>query len=426
MSFIKEKILNIKSIRVLVQVFSFIAFTGIFTLTYGSLKSIYVCAIEGNFDLATCGPQLILVSVIFLLTAMLGRFFCGWMCAFGTLMDFLYFISYKITRRKVKVNYKVDKALKSLKYIVLAISVIFIWTLGQNLFKGSNPWDIFGIYTSFGEHSVLNEFVKSNWIGVGLLGIVVLGGLFIERFFCRYLCPLGAIFSILSKLRIIKIRKTENNCGKCNRCSKACSMGINLNPKEVVTSGECINCFKCTSACPRNNLNIMAGTKPLKKIAAVIGIFVVTASGIAYYVATYIDSNQATDSSRANIAELTKQGQGTFTDGTYEGTGSGFKGTTTVSVTVENGYIKNIETVSTGDDMPYYNRAFNSVTEQIISTQNVSVDAMTGATFSSNGIMEAVTNAVGQEYKNNNDQNNDQLERGHGGLGGHGPGNEVN
>ncbi|WP_312654215.1 4Fe-4S binding protein [Aminipila sp.] len=413
MNFIKEKILNSKNIRTLVQVISFIAFTGLFTLTYGSLKSIYVCTIEGNFSLVTCMPQLILVSVVFLLTATLGRFFCGWMCAFGTLMDFLHFISYKITGKSIIVNYKLDQALKLLKYIVLIGSIIFIWTLGVNLFGGSNPWDVFGTYTSFGQFPEFSQYIKSNWLGVGILVIVVLGGLFIERFFCRYLCPLGAIFSILSKLRIIKIKKAENNCGKCSHCSKSCSMGININPKEVVTSGECINCFKCINACPRENLRIMLGTKHSKKIAVVIAILVVSASGIAYYAATYIDSSQATDLSKVHIAELTEQGGGTFTDGTYEGTGSGFKGTTTVSVTVKNGYIKNIETISTGDDMPYYNRAFNHVAEQIISTQNVSIDAMTGATFSSNGIMEAVANALGQEYENNNSQ----LERGHGGLG---------
>ena len=91
-------------------------------------------------------------------------------------------------------------------------------------------------------------------------------------------------------------------------------------------------------------------------------------------------------------------------DGVYEGTGSGFKGTTRLQVTVEGGIITNIKTISTGDDRPYYYRAFNSVAQQIISAQNASVDAVSGATISSNGIMEAVSNAIGQEYTNNNDK----------------------
>lgn len=414
MNFIKEKVINRKNIRLLVQVISFMIFTGLFTTVYGSLKNVYTCVIEGTFDLATCLSQLLIISVIFLLTVMLGRFFCGWMCAFGTLMDFLHFVSYKVIGKNITVNYALDKALKLLKYIVLASSIFFIWTLGLNLFGGSNPWDVFGTYTSFGQFPEFSQYVKSNWIGVAILAIIIIGGLFIERFFCRYLCPLGAIFSILSKLRILKIRKLENSCGKCSCCSKSCSMGININPKEVVTSGECINCFKCIDACPRENSHATVFAIPLtKKLIMFIAVLVILVIGSVYYVAAYIDYCQATNTNNIDVTELKKQGQGTFTDGTYEGTGSGFKGNTTISVTVENGYITNIETVSTGDDMPYYNRAFSSIEEQIISSQNVSVDAVTGATFSSNGVMEAVANALGQEYENNNDQ----LERGHGGRG---------
>lgn len=420
MNFIKEKILNHKNIRTLIQVISFIAFTGIFTLTYGSLKSIYTCVIKGDFDLSTCLPQLIIISALFLLTAIAGRFFCGWMCAFGTLMDFLHFISYKVTGKSIIVNYKLDKVLKLLKYIVLAGSIIFIWTLGLNLFGGSNPWDVFGTYTSFDQSPEFSQYIKSNWFGVVILAIIIIGGLFIERFFCRYLCPLGAIFSIFSKFRVLKIKKLENSCGKCSCCSKSCSMGININPKAEVASGECINCFKCIEACPRENSNVSAFAKPLRKNAVMIlSVLVILVIGTAYYGATYIDYCLATDVSNIDTTQLNKQGEGTFTDGTYEGTGSGFKGSTTVSVTVTNGYITNIETVSTGDDMPYYNRAFSSIAEQIISSQEVSVDAVTGATFSSNGIMEAVSNALGQEFKNNNDQ----LQRGHGGRG---PGNAEN
>lgn len=214
----KEKILEIKTIRILIQIISFIAFAGIFAITYGSIKSLYISVIEGSFDVITYLPQIIILCSVFLLIIIFGRFFCGWICAFGTLMDLLHFVSYKIIGKKIMVNYKLDKVLKCLKYIVLAISVIFIWTLGQNLFCGGNPWDIFGIYTSFGQAPSLNECIRSNVIGVTMLVVILGGGLLVERFFCRYLCPLGAIFTILSKLRIIKIKKIDNNCGRCSCC----------------------------------------------------------------------------------------------------------------------------------------------------------------------------------------------------------------
>ncbi|QHI72555.1 4Fe-4S binding protein [Aminipila terrae] len=417
MNKIREKIINTRSIRMLIQVAGFIAFTGLFTLIYGSLKSLYICTMKGNFDLTASIPQLIIITVIFLTTILFGRFFCGWICAFGTLMDFLHFISYKITRKKIIVNHRIDNTLKYLKYVVLAMSIIFIWTLGMNLFEGSNPWDVFGTYTSLGDTPSLTEYMKSNWVGAATLAVIMAGGLFIERFFCRYLCPLGALFTILSKFRIMKIRKEKNHCGKCNICSESCSMGIYINPIDIVHSGECINCLKCIHKCPGENLNTSVGKKQLsKRIITALAVFTLLLCAAAYYGATYIDSIQTSDSGKANISELTKQSTGTYQDGTYEGTGTGFKGTTTVSVTIKNGYITDIATVSTNDDKPYYNRAFSSMVQQIISTQNVGVDSVTGATFSSNGIRNAVADALGQEYQNNNDQ----IQRGHSGPGSHG------
>lgn len=250
-----------------------------------------------------------------------------------------------------------------------------------------------------------------------MLVVILVGGLLVERFFCRYLCPLGAIFTILSKLRIIKIKKIDNNCGRCSCCNKSCSMGININEVEAVNSGECINCLKCVEACPRQNLNTVILKKSInKRQIIIIAILITLISGGAYYSSTYINSYMSSKVDAVDIKEFQQEGSGNFKDGIYEGTGNGFRGTTTVNVTVENGFITNIETVSTEDDMPYYNRAFNSVVEQIIENRNISVDAVTGATFSSNGIMEATAKALDEEYENNNDS----LQRGHGGRNGSG------
>ncbi|MGL5173389.1 MAG: FMN-binding protein, partial [Olsenella sp.] len=86
-----------------------------------------------------------------------------------------------------------------------------------------------------------------------------------------------------------------------------------------------------------------------------------------------------------------------YVDGTYTGSGTGHKnGTTTVSVTISNGAITDITTVSTQDDTPYYDRAFSTVVSEIIEAQSTSVSAVSGATHSSDGIMEAVANAIAQ------------------------------
>ena len=86
-----------------------------------------------------------------------------------------------------------------------------------------------------------------------ILVFIIIGAIFIERFFCKYLCPLGAIFAITSKLRLFKIDKPSAKCGKCRVCTNNCPMGIKLYKNEKVNNGECINCLRCTEVCPRKN-----------------------------------------------------------------------------------------------------------------------------------------------------------------------------
>jgi uncharacterized protein with FMN-binding domain len=85
---------------------------------------------------------------------------------------------------------------------------------------------------------------------------------------------------------------------------------------------------------------------------------------------------------------------GRYVDGTYTGTGQGFRGETKTSVTVKNGNITDITVLSYEDDKSYFKRAVGKVTAEIINGQSTEVDAVSGATFSSNGIMESVANAL--------------------------------
>ena len=428
----KRRISKIQIFRAMIQLGSFVFISGLFTILFGSIKSIYLNVISQNFSLQENIAQIILIAGVLLLTMLTGRFFCGWMCSFGALMDLLHYLSTKLMKKKLVMSETFEGFLKSFKYIILAFTIVVIWTMGKSVFAQDNPWNVFGMLSSFSNLSSVPSFLFEMKIGAILLGFIIVGGFFIERFFCRYLCPMGAVFAVFSKTRMLKLKKQEHDCGKCMGCTKACSMGINLNKVNQVDCGECINCLKCMDGCNRTNLSFTIGKIRMNRtVAALMTVVVIMGTTAAYEVSNYIDyqtassisatitknntayaaqSSEATSNSAiASSGTGTSSVSGTLKDGVYEGSGSGFKGTTTVQVTVENGSITNVQTVSTGDDKPYYNRAFSSVVQQIVSTQNASVDAVSGATFSSNGIMEAVANAIGQDYQNNNSQ----LQRGH-------------
>ena len=375
--------------RRLIQAASFVLFPGLFISTFSAIKSIYVSIIGGTFNVSAQAGQIVLVVSMLVITAIMGRFFCGFLCAFGTLGDFFWFIGNKLKLRRPKIDTRTDRMLKGLKYILLVGVILLVWTFGLSILSGTqNPWTVFGMYATYKGWSDLSALVS---IGAALLLLIILGSMYIERFFCRYLCPLGAIFAVASKFRLFKIRKPGAYCGACRACTKKCSMGIPLYNVDVVTSTECIDCMNCVNICPRDN--VTANPKP-----ALAAAFAVVAMSGMHLVGNLAGSAAAEASETAivtgtvNSTESTASGQ--YVDGVYNGSASGYHGMTSVQITVENGYITAIEVLSTGDDMEFFNQARRSVISGIISAQSIDVDTVSGATFSSNGIIGAVSDAL--------------------------------
>jgi len=96
----------------------------LYAITFSELKTVYQMIIGGNFDFLQAIPNLIEFIAVMLLTIVMGRWFCGWLCAFGAYNDLIYFISKKIFKGKFKVNEKVDSILKYVKYVVLIFIII--------------------------------------------------------------------------------------------------------------------------------------------------------------------------------------------------------------------------------------------------------------------------------------------------------------
>ncbi len=390
----KNKQSHLNIVKAMIQAIFFVLLPGLYVNAFLSLKLLYEGILKHNLSFSASFVELISVIAIIPITMLIGRFFCGWMCAFGTMGDFLYFISRKLFKSSFRMNEKADKYLKLIKYAVLLFIILAAWSFQTINISSLSPWDAFGSLVVFDQLPNLSYIITELTVGFLLLLAIMTGSLFIERFFCRYLCPLGAVFAIISRISFLKIKKPNKDCGACKACTRKCSMGIPLYEMNSVDTGECIRCMNCITVCPRSNAQLAVVNTTASPVLA--GALAVTAVTGIYYIGSITSELPATASSGSQTSAVSSENTNSlYTDGTYKGSGTGFRNaTTTVAVTIKGGSITGIEAVSYGDDRQFFEGAFRSIVNQIITCQSAQVDAVSGATFSSNGIMVAVTNAL--------------------------------
>jgi uncharacterized protein with FMN-binding domain/NAD-dependent dihydropyrimidine dehydrogenase PreA subunit len=379
-----RKITAFKIMRRLIQLAAFIFLPGLFISVFSAIKDVFAAAVHSNFNFNALSYQLLILAAVIPVTVLAGRFFCGYLCAFGSMGDFLWFISRIIHKKNIKINEKADKALKLFKYLLLIFLIIFVWAFGIISFKNTmSPWTIFGMYATVSGWPTAAYLLT---IGAVLLLVIIIGSVFIERFFCRYCCPLGAVFAVISRVRLIRIKKPRISCGACTICTDNCPMGIPLYKSDVITSGECIDCFNCVFVCPRKNIKANLAP-PVAAACAAVSI-----AGLYYLGNLTLQTPNVTAGTVVSTAQATPVGP--YQDGTFTGSAAGFRGFIKVKVTVKNGYIEAISITSSADDQEYFSRAKDSVISNILLSQSTGVSAVSGATFSSEGIINAVKNAL--------------------------------
>ena len=176
-------------------------------------------------------------------------------------------------------------------------------------------------------------------------------------------------------------------------------MNIDVNKEtgeyNKVKSSECIDCFKCINTCPVNALY----TRNNEAITG--GVAALTIAGL-YYGGTLIANSNITNNNVNNPVITT----GKYKDGTYYGTGSGYRGEIKVKVIVAKGSITSITIESYKDDDQFFNKAKNTIINNIITTQSTDVATVSGATYSSKGIISAVINAL--DLTNNIESDNEE------------------
>ena len=385
-NFLKNKKIN--WIKVVIQILSFALIPGLFEGEYAAVGNIVSCIYKGNISWESVKYSVWMLLATVPATVLVGRFFCGFFCSFGAVQDLLWLGSHRLRalfpgKRNLK---KADRIFRFAKYAVLFYFIIFIWS-GVTAVKTAGPWQVFGQYVSFGHWPGLKPLLS---VGGVLLLLIFIGSLFVQRFFCRYFCPMGAIYSLISQTSFLKIDKPRKECGKCHLCTSKCTMGMDLTKKDRIAGGECISCQKCVSWCPKGNAHFRS------RYGVLIGVGVTCATIMVSQL--LIAGNLAKEKTADSVKKTAENDAGgNFQNGIYTGTGEGYRGKVTVTVKVADGKITELVLDDYADDKSYMERAKNRIFQEMISRQNTDVDAVSGATYSSNGLIEAVNKALGND-----------------------------
>lgn len=176
------------------------SFPGLFITVFSAVRDLVTALVEGQFSFGRLFPQIILVFVVFVVTVLCGRFFCGFLCSFGMLQELLYFPK-SFFLRKVRIPEQFDSVMKHVKYGILIFILAGVWILALPVDPSWDPWGVFGMLVS-GNFSVISQAIPT--AGFVLLLAIAFGSLFVERFFCRYLCPLGRCLPLFPERGCIK------------------------------------------------------------------------------------------------------------------------------------------------------------------------------------------------------------------------------
>lgn len=394
----------------------------------------------GGFLVSFKGAMLVILA----LTAISGPIFCGWICPYGFIQDIFSKVGKIFGVKKIKMSSSIQRILVFFRYIIFALSLgiaaDFIFTI-----------------MSFDPRANFGNMLSGKMVGIGAIVVIVLFALmalFFDRPFCNYFCYEGAKYGLIGILRPFTIKRNANACVNCKKCDKACPMNIQVSKCSNLRSLQCINCLECLSACPEKAA-LSYGIGKKKYLAAVLVSFVLIGSFMLYkdYYANIPANNgnlheqastedilpfsdgeekDVSDSKEKNNTENvasskeesskestvqnvispkeenkdntnnTSDSTNTanlgdakgIADGVYTGQGNGFRGTMTVQIEILNQQIVSIEVLDTKDDAKWFNRANSIIPGRIIEAQSTDVNAVSGATYSSNGIIDAVKNAL--------------------------------
>lgn len=204
---------------------------------------------------------MVLLSAFLIMSLLFRKSFCGWLCPVGTLSEYLWKLGRSTFRRNFALPRGLDVGLRSLKYILLALFVYAVASMPARAIAQflQSPYGIVA------DVKMLDFFRYMSVTTAVVVGILMIASIFVQNFWCRYLCPYGALMGLASLLSPLRIRRNPERCIDCAKCAKACPSRLPVDTLVQIRSAECIGCMECVAVCPAEGALDMAVAFPVRR-----------------------------------------------------------------------------------------------------------------------------------------------------------------
>lgn len=206
---------------------------------FGGVESLWGLFTARQFTCSLSPLNLSMLLAVVALTLVCKKAFCGWACPIGFIGEIAYRLGGRVGRQR-PVPPGLDRRLRLLRYVVLIIALFFTYRTGELVLRGYDPF--FLLFSGFGHGS-------AGLISAAVLGLTAAAMWVLPMFFCRYLCPLGAVLDPFSRFAPVRLFRNESRCTACRHCSRACPHGLAVHRIRSMRHRDCTNCLECVDAC---------------------------------------------------------------------------------------------------------------------------------------------------------------------------------
>lgn len=243
-------------------------------LPIASLMNLKVLLMTGSVPRMHSAGMFLLIAFV-AASWMFRKSFCGWLCPVGTVSEYLWRLGRRMFGRNYRLPRAVDVGLRSLKYILLGLFLLAVVSMPVAAIHAF----LQGPYGIVADVKMLNFFRFLGLTGGIVTMALVVASLFVQNFWCRYLCPYGALMGAAALVSPVRIRRDADLCIDCGKCSKTCPSMLPVDRLITIQSAECTGCLQCVAECPAAGALFLAAPRK-KRVPA----WVVAAGTIALFV----------------------------------------------------------------------------------------------------------------------------------------------